>query len=84
MAANVIHPQRRHHFQNVVAVAVLRAELEVGLAARRRLGSLSLRSGRRQRTGGGVKERSAMHENSLAGFGYGLAGESACPTRTHA
>jgi hypothetical protein len=32
-AANVIHSQRRHHFQNVVAVAVLRAEFEVGLAA---------------------------------------------------
>jgi hypothetical protein len=65
MAANVIHPQRRHHFQNVVAVAVLRAELEVGLAARRRLWSLSLGAGRGQRTGGGVKELSAMLGNSV-------------------
>ena len=69
LAANVIHSQRRHHFQDVVAVAVLRAEFEVGLAAGRRLGSLSLRAGRRQRTGGGVEEFSAMHANSLADCG---------------
>ena len=69
MAANVIHSQRGHRLQGAVAVAVLRAEFEVGLAAGGGLGSLSPRAGGGQGAGGGVEEISAMHGDSLADGG---------------
>jgi hypothetical protein len=59
---------------------VLCAELQVGLAAGRRLGSLSLGPGCCQRTRRGVKEFSAMHAASLPDYGKpGKAGGTAPP-----